>query len=139
MCKKDHSVSYPTFLLGSDRRVVKQNSVCFFPKLVSEGLIFIGMVLQTSQPGASGNVTVPDPSQVSPNIFQLVLGKQRGSHSGEWTRLKAGRSSLGWTGTYRLNIFTGIKTQPEACWRPRSVCLRYKQGDFWEGLVEAAA
>lgn len=51
---------------------------------MSEGLIFIRMVLQTSQPGASGNVSIPDPSQVSPNILQLVFGnylKQRGSNS----------------------------------------------------------
>lgn len=51
---------------------------------MSEGLIFIGMVLQTSQPGASGNVSIPDPSQASPNILQLVFGhylKHRGSNS----------------------------------------------------------
>jgi len=51
---------------------------------VSEALIFIGMVLQISQPGASGNVFIPQPSQASPNILQLVFGnylKQRGSNS----------------------------------------------------------
>lgn len=51
---------------------------------MSEGLIFIGMVLQTSQPGASENVSIPDPSQASPNILQMVFGnylEKRGSNS----------------------------------------------------------
>lgn len=44
----------------------------------------MGMVLQTSQAGPLGNVSIPDPSQVSPNILQLVFGnylKQRSSNS----------------------------------------------------------
>lgn len=63
---------------------MKHIRILFSSFLLSEGLIFIGMVLQTSQLGASGNVSNPDPSQTSPNILQLLFGnylKQRDLNS----------------------------------------------------------
>lgn len=86
ICKKDQCF-LPNLSPGIRVRLWNISEFCFllsFPKFVSEGLIFIGMVLQTSQPGASENVSIPDPSQASPNILQMVFGnylKQRGSNS----------------------------------------------------------
>lgn len=86
ICKKNQWF-LPNLSPGIRVRLWNVSEFCFLlssPKFVSEGLIFIGMVLQTSQPGASENVSIPDTSQASPNILQMVFGnylRQRGSNS----------------------------------------------------------